>query len=320
MKRTYCLYHDSCMDGFASAVVVYDRYYDDIQSKKADIVFIPVRYNEPLPEMDADADVMIVDFAYPAETLIELSRKHPYVCVIDHHESNTAELAMERYAKAGLKTSLVEDDGLLVNDTLFIRFGKQHSGCVMTYHHFHGSDNGVPALLAYVEDRDLWKFELNESQNMTAVIQSWAFELDFWRDRMNHWQQLRMECDAEAVVRARRKIIGLQLQARHFVSLDPKAGRIFTMPMRDYTVEEMADLIPAVNATAYVSETCHSLIGIYPEAKYVVAYRKKANLDTEWSLRTHHKDVDVSLIAKAMGGGGHKAAAGFTTPAQPNNN
>ena len=32
------------------------------------------------------------------------------------------------------------------------------------------------------------------------------------------------------------------------------------------------------------------------------------------SFRTTHDHIDVSLIAKALGGGGHKKAAGFTIP------
>jgi uncharacterized protein len=69
--------------------------------------------------------------------------------------------------------------------------------------------------------------------------------------------------------------------------------------------------VATMNLTEYISETCHNILQV-TEASFVATY-----FDTEdkqiWSLRSRG-DVDVSAISKQFGGGGHKAAAGFTEP------
>lgn len=50
-------------------------------------------------------------------------------------------------------------------------------------------------------------------------------------------------------------------------------------------------------------------------AKTTLMLRETADGKTKGSLRTTLDDIDVSAIAKRLGGGGHKKAAGFTTDA-----
>lgn len=55
-----------------------------------------------------------------------------------------------------------------------------------------------------------------------------------------------------------------------------------------------------------------NFLNTLPEAKAVlVIYEKEGNL-IKGSLRTRHPDYDVLPLAKALGGGGHKKAAGFS--------
>ena len=50
------------------------------------------------------------------------------------------------------------------------------------------------------------------------------------------------------------------------------------------------------------------------DTKVVLVLREKEDGTVKGSLRTTHPDIDVSKLAKALGGGGHKKAAGFTIP------
>jgi oligoribonuclease NrnB/cAMP/cGMP phosphodiesterase (DHH superfamily) len=65
--------------------------------------------------------------------------------------------------------------------------------------------------------------------------------------------------------------------------------------------------------TDYVSEVCHAILdhSDFEDLQYVVAYSPLAET---CSLRTTSPSMDVSNLAKHLGGGGHKDAAGFHYP------
>lgn len=65
--------------------------------------------------------------------------------------------------------------------------------------------------------------------------------------------------------------------------------------------------------TDYVSEVCHAILDHpdFEDLQYVVAYSPLAET---CSLRTKSPSMDVSDLAKRLGGGGHKDAAGFHYP------
>ena len=71
-------------------------------------------------------------------------------------------------------------------------------------------------------------------------------------------------------------------------------------------------LVPIVNATSHGSEVGAELLKRFPEAPFSVSYHDRGDGLRHWSLRSR-SDFDVSLIAKKLGGGGHKQAAGFET-------
>ncbi len=70
--------------------------------------------------------------------------------------------------------------------------------------------------------------------------------------------------------------------------------------------------VPVANATCYISEVCDELLNQNPDAEFSAAYFIRADGKTVYSLRSR-SDFDVSEVAKSLGGGGHKNAAGYTT-------
>lgn len=48
------------------------------------------------------------------------------------------------------------------------------------------------------------------------------------------------------------------------------------------------------------------------DAKAVIVFSEREEGIVKASMRTYHNDVDLSLLASSMGGGGHKKSAGFT--------
>ena len=145
MKPVTVLYHSDA-DGFASAYAAW-RVYQDTAT------YIPVQYNQPVPEIpEGTTHLLIVDFSYDRETCDALAAKYALL-VIDHHKSAEENLRGSNYAI----------------------FSMNKSGCALTWEYFHKRES-MPAILAYVQDRDLWKFELPDSETINLYIATLPFE------------------------------------------------------------------------------------------------------------------------------------------------
>jgi oligoribonuclease NrnB/cAMP/cGMP phosphodiesterase (DHH superfamily) len=129
MSKVYILYHDSCMDGLAAAYVAHKNY----RRLTDEIELIPVQYQQPLPSIEDNSYVVIVDFSYPKDVLIELAKRSQ-----------------------------------LPNTT--IKFDMAKCGAVLAWEHWF--DDPVPELLLYIQDRDLWQWKLPNSREISAGLQA----------------------------------------------------------------------------------------------------------------------------------------------------
>ena len=96
--------------------------------------------------MPPDSIVYVLDFSYPRNTVIELWKNHS-LTLLDHHKTAQESLT-------GLPGCLVD---------------LSKSGAALSWQHFH-PDQKMPDLLAYVQDRDLWKFELPNSREISLHL------------------------------------------------------------------------------------------------------------------------------------------------------
>ena len=71
-------------------------------------------------------------------------------------------------------------------------------------------------------------------------------------------------------------------------------------------------VVPGVNASIHMSEVPEELLKRNPHVRFAAYYFDRADGKRQWGLRSVG-DFDVSEVAKTLGGGGHKNAAGFTT-------
>jgi uncharacterized protein len=261
---TTVLYHANCKDGFGAAWAAYQHFGESAQ-------YIPVNYGDPIPSLDDGDNVYIVDFSYPKDILVPLSERCN-LKVIDHHKT-----AFE--ALTGLN---------------FATFDMDRSGAVLTYKHFF-PDRTPPDLLFYIQDRDLWLWNLPYSREFSASLNSWPMTFKGWDDIAESIQYKEHFDDFIAEGRA---------ILRHIDS-------VVENKTKQAKIKEWFGFhnVATMNLTEYISETCHNILQV-TEASFVATY-----FDIEskriWSLRSRG-DVDVSAIARQFGGGGHKAAAGFT--------
>jgi len=259
-----CIYHKNCQDGFAAALAVWMKY--------GDIRFIEAQYGDKAPSVKNDS-VIIVDFSYPRDVLEKMKAEAAELIVIDHHKTAQADLA-------GLDYCI---------------FNMEKSGAVLTWEYLF-PDKEIPTLFLYAQDRDLWKWEMPHSREVSAAlrIQPKAFIL---------WKALFVD-NPNGLVSVIDKGKAILEYQTHCAESIAESNEIPEIKINGYTV-------PIINCTHLLSETIGRLAIGKP---FAVGY-----FDTKdkrvFSLRsTDPEGVDVAEIAKQHGGGGHKHAAGFTRP------
>jgi oligoribonuclease NrnB/cAMP/cGMP phosphodiesterase (DHH superfamily) len=259
----YVLHHGNCFDGFGAAWAL-----EQGIGKAFKHTYIPVMYGKPMPELPNAKNVYILDFSYSKPILEKLASQVTQLKVIDHHKTAEEDLK-------GLP---------------FCTFDLNHSGAVLSWKAFNKGP--VPKLLAYIEDRDLWKFALPNSKAINAWIQSYPQTFAAW-DEMNK------EIEKEGIVKEGEAI------------LRDQTGRV-AQAVKHYRWEFIGNYkVPIVNTSLFMSEVANLLLEQHPEVPF--AGYKFLREDGKWQygLRSR-KDFDCSAIARLVGGGGHPQASGFT--------
>lgn len=254
---THVLYHANCSDGFGAAYSAWR-----VLGERA--LYLPVRHGDPPPELPAESRVAIVDFSYSREVLLHLQQRVERVLVLDHHKSAQSELA-------GLD---------------FAHFDLEKSGARLAWERWH-PDQPLPELLAYVEDRDLWRWKLPQSREVSLCLQSYPQDFLVW-DQLEV-ENLRRE--GQAIVRFQNQQVARAVSRA-------RLGQV-----GNYQV-------PIVNSCLFQSEIGDELCARFPEAPFVGVYYVNQLNQQAWSLRSVG-EFDVSMVAQQFGGGGHRNAAGF---------
>lgn len=254
------LYHDGCADGACAAWVCWLATGKKIEP-------VAVNYGQPPPTVEG-RDVWIVDFSYPREVLLDMKAKATSLGVIDHHRTAQQDLA----------------------DLWFCVFDMNRSGAQIAWDNFMSEPR--PAIVDYVGDRDLWRWELPESKQINAWIRCNEWTVDRF-----DWMSKQLETNREACVAFGQ---GALADVESYVRSMKKNARV---------VDFLGHQVPVVNAPG---PNASELLGSLAEDGYpfAVGFFQRADGRWQYSLRSRG-DFDVSSIAKQFGGGGHKAAAGF---------
>lgn len=269
MKSGFVIYHANCSDGFGAAWAIWKALGETA-------TYFSANHGENPPQNLAGKDIVIADFSYSRAVLEEMQRHASSIVVLDHHKSAQKDL-----------------EGLP-----FARFDMNRSGAGMAWDYFHESPR--PALIDYIEDRDLWRFALPKSKEIMA-----AFEII--RPSFQNYEDFnkRLESDFESVVNQGSAIIPY------------KNAKIKSLVEKNYLVDlsaicSLADptmQVPCVNTSIFGSEVGNLLAQSAPLA---ITWYLADDGKCRHSLRSVGR-IDCSEIAKFWGGGGHANAAGFTT-------
>jgi uncharacterized protein len=262
-----CIYHGNCLDGFGAAWAVRHALGDDVEFYKG------IHQQSP-PDVDG-LNVLLVDFSYKKDVLDEMLKTAASITILDHHISAQDELSE-----------------LLASGRIKGMFDMKKSGAMLAWQWFNPGQQ-APDLIAYIQDRDLWSFELAGSREINSALSSYAFDFDVWDRLMSGNKQ------AIDVLRREGEAIERKLQKDIQTLIDSGVRR---MLIGGYDV-------PVLNApSAYVSDAGHIMSIGEP---FAACYWDHAS-GRSFSLRSSAEGIDVAEVSKKYGGGGHRNAAGFT--------
>ncbi len=257
------IYHAECLDGFGAAYAAWYALGDSA-------TYHPAKYGEELPDC-TDKDVYFLDFSAPKDKMLQIARVAKSVTVLDHHKTAEADL-----------TELLRDN------VIRGEFNMRRSGCILAWQHFN-YDIPPPMVLQYIEDRDLWKFELESTRSICAALFSYPQTFEFWHDNI-------IGCETSLLIE------GGAILRQHNRQID--------LLKNNANLEYLGSwCVPIVNANYMFAS---DLGNILSEGHPFAAVWYEANGRRYYSLRSQKGSTDVSIVAKQFGGGGHENAAGFS--------
>jgi len=278
MNNKVVLYHADCVDGFTAAWVSrLHRLYNIkalLEKCQGTIRCIPVRYEEDPPVDIYNSDIYIVDFSYKREVLLKMrERCQGKVVVLDHHKTAEAELE-------GLEDCI---------------FDMNKCGTVLAWEYFF-PEKPIPLFLEYVQDWDLYRLKLPNSEALREYVSAYDFDFKTWDELADHFEDpsqrafSHMVHAGSAIQRWISKSVAYHLARQKQIGFT--GGTFPTCVVSDKRLVTKVGL-----ALAEQSGTAGACI--IPQKGRV-----------EVSLRSIG-DFDVSEVAEQNGGGGHKNAAGF---------
>ena len=271
--RRICVYHAGCPDGFGAAFAAWQAWGEDA-------LYVARGHDDPLRPADYAGDhVLFADIAPPAGAWLELAEQVERLVVLDHHVS-----ARDRYAAEPALAEAVERNGHRVV------FDLAHSGAVLAWHHLH-PERPLPGLLAYIEDQDLWRWQLPGTREVNATVSSHLRSFETWR-RLAAAPLDTLVAEGRPILRAMRMEVDRALAARH--------------PVRVLGLE-----LEAVNARLQRAEIGHELAERRAFGTPAGAVYRLTGTRVDVSLYSVG-EFDVAKLAERLGGGGHRNAAGFS--------
>lgn len=292
------VYHGDCQDGFTAAWAVYRRYGRDPE-------FFAAKHGQPPPpaEMIGGKDVLFVDFTYKAPMMIALAALAKSIVILDHHKSAAEDLASFAQFEVGDKSSFVAafdrelSRSSRLGEVILAGFDMNRSGAMLTWD-FLFPDTDAPLLVSIVQDRDLWRFELSHTKQISMWLFSFDYDFNTWDWAANYLESppnktIAINC-GEAIERKHLKDIGELLKSTAFkAQFDGHEVWCANMP---YTM--------ASDAANILAQRDPSMFG--------ATYYFDGDGTAHFSLRSiKGEGMDVSAIAKKYGGGGHANASGF---------
>ena len=335
-----------CPDGFAAALAAWLRLGD-----AARYVPVDHGPKVALPEGLEGKRVVLLDFAFSEPLTRELRARAASLLVLDHHASAEAALAglpaenkvfEMKQSGATLAWDFFHGEGS--GSPLAARVGAAGSGRAIAC----APGDATPLLFRYLEDRDIWRWAMAEAEAFCAGFDMLEKDFAVWRGVLesgeagmraiiengraivaykNKTRDSHVKRARPVRLRAAPELVGLVVNGSTLASDIGNALCQVTLPppvaaaaaaagmAASGAAEAGAGAAGAAGAagTASAAESAPArgtpgglaAFGMIWEYDHATAVYRV-------SLRSDCDEVDVSLIARKLGGGGHRRASGFS--------
>lgn len=290
------IYHAGCCDGFCAAWLLHKIY--------PDAEYLPMHPGEaPMDHVFVYKHVIVADLSFsPAVTHWLSTEAKSFLC-LDHHRTAAEQLEGipgchfdENKSGARMVWDYFAED-------LEIHFGPQ---CF--------DDVPLHWLVAYTEDRDLWRWKLPMSREVNAALRCFDHDFEAW-DNLQLTQSPTGSHNPYAIVKSGdEEYDGHTLVNYHAKKCKAAAERAIEV---EIPIEgESTLVVPCVNVTNndHTSDVGHLLAESHESNIGLTYYFDGAGF--RFSIRSVG-DGDAGRIAEFNGGGGHKHAAGFFSETFP---
>lgn len=282
--------HAHCADGAAAALALWG-YLTGLHGLDA-VQVVPCSYGDGkhLTVPVGGAAVFFADYCVPPADLQWMASQAASVVVLDHHRS--------------AERMLTAETGWYPPN-LTVRFDMGRSGAALAWawtqedrvRRGEAPIADMPALYAYVEDRDLWRFALPDSRAVNAYIAAGDLSLERFASLL-----VDLATDLPRVV-----TVGRALESYQQLLAARAAQHAALLTAADGTPWAL------VNAGMLMSEVGHAVLEAHPDSAWVAVYADDyPAAKRRVSLRGRAGGVDVSRLAQRHGGGGHPSAAGYS--------
>ncbi len=287
------LFHKGCMDGFCSAWIAHVYYK---WNEKKEPVYIEIGYGDDKTYDFRGKRVIAFDLSLSSSQVVKICEEAKSFYLLDHHETSFRELVD------------------FPNKLLDI----EHCGAYLTYKYFFPDSNVVPDCVLYVQDRDLWTWNMLYSREFSAYLY-YRMKNDFnaWDDKF-----VRIEDEELVFIGGMELVDNFYYEGSCYMKVINECVRKSVFFCTSYVDSPLP--VAFVEATNFKSEVADSIL-----------YSNKSNnrpvLAIVWSFdsaKTRYnisarspKDfenaVNCALLAERFkegegkSGGGHKHAAGF---------
>jgi len=265
-------FHHNDIDGHASGAIVRYALGDAVTLIESDYDGTPI----PWDLVEQAEQVIVTDFSFPVADMQRLAKGRELVW-IDHHKSAIAEFAG------------IADHWPGIRDV-------SEAACVLTWRYFF-PQRPVPKAVILVGDRDTWRWAEKDTGPFNESLHSH----DHHANNAAFWKPL-LEDDPSTLEKMIEEGVWLrEIKLR-------KVDR--TMKARSFEVRFEGYRTLAVNTRGSGD------VGDYGRDRgyeIVYAYVDEMRVGGLTTVVTLYSDqVDVSVVAKRYGGGGHAGAAGFS--------
>lgn len=295
--KAVILYHGGCTDGFTAAWAVHLALEID-GYKKTDIELVPLYRTDSAAREDevihlcVGKHVWMVDYCWnDVDSMKDLVEFAESVQVYDHHK--TAKPVLDELRKWWNQGH----DGI---GLLSVEFDTNRSGAGIAWDTMHPK-RPRPALVQYAEDYDLWRKSLPRIEEIATLMHNYPKTLKDWNDLGTYIG----ENFEQAVLDGEAMLMMRNAQVDAIVATAGPARSLGGITLS-------AECVVANCPHFLANEVGHRLLNEYKNAAFAATfYVDIAQGKIHVSLRSADDRADVSEVARAYGGGGHRNAAGF---------